>query len=149
MYLWKDADKLSFTFSDKPNGIICKLVTVKDHIFVATTTNNLYHGEVLLQKEGEEDTSPQVIFKRAQFDVTDVASNSEYLFIINTNGHVLKVNPQDMNVVDTIILKEEIRYCSHGYVHPYFIQQYCINLFFFYPFISCNVYFLLYCKINN
>ncbi|EFN76628.1 Alsin [Harpegnathos saltator] len=111
MHLWRDADKLSFTFGDKPNGIICKLVTIKDHIFVATTTNNLYHGEVSFQK----DTYPMITFRRAQFDVIDVASNSEHLFIVNTIGHVLKVNPQDMSVVDTIILKEEVKYCSHGF----------------------------------
>jgi hypothetical protein len=57
-----------------------------------------------------------LVFKRAQFDVIDVTCNSEHLFIVNTNGHVLKVNPQDMSIVDTIILKEEVRYCSHGYV---------------------------------
>ncbi|XP_014478813.1 PREDICTED: alsin [Dinoponera quadriceps] len=111
MHLWRDADKLSFTFGDKPNGVICKLVTIKDHIFVATTTSNLYHGEVSFQN----DTCSVITFRRAQFDVIDVASNSEHLFIVNTNGHVLKVNPQDMSVVDTIILKEEVKYCSHGF----------------------------------
>jgi len=113
MYLWRGADKLSFAFGDKPNGVICKLITIKDHIFVVTTTNNLYHGEVSFS----ENTCPMLIFKRAQFDVIDVASNSEHLFIVNTKGHVLKVNPQDMSVVDLIILKEEVKYCSHGYVH--------------------------------
>lgn len=112
MHLWRGSDKLPFTFGDKPNGIICKLVTVKDHIFVMTTTSNLYHGEVSFQ----DGARPVLTFKRAQYDVIDVASNSEYLFIVNINGHVLKVNPQDMSVVDTIILKEEVKYCSHGYV---------------------------------
>ncbi|KAG7208800.1 hypothetical protein KM043_014993 [Ampulex compressa] len=111
MHLWRGVDKLSFTFGDKPNGIICKLVTIKDHIFVATTTNNLYHGEVLLS----EESAPTLTFKRAQFDVIDIASNSEHLFIINNYGHVLKVNPQDLTVVDTIILKEDVKCCSHGY----------------------------------
>ncbi|XP_050465644.1 alsin [Cataglyphis hispanica] len=111
MYLWRGADKLSFTFGDKPSGVICKLVTIKDHIFVATTTNNLYYGEVSFP----ENTCPMLILKRAQFDVIDVASNSEHLFIVNTKGHVLKVNPQDMSVIDLIILKEEVKYCSHGY----------------------------------
>lgn len=113
MYLWRGADKLSFAFGDKPSGIICKLVTVKDHIFAATTTNNLYHGEVSFR----EGACPALVFKRAQFDVVDLASNSEHLYVVNTNGHVLKVNPQDMSVVDLIILKEEVKYCSHGYVY--------------------------------
>ncbi|XP_043251170.1 alsin isoform X2 [Colletes gigas] len=111
MHLWKGVDKLSYTFGDKPNGIICKLVTIKDHIFVATTSNNLYHGEVLFP----EDSPSSLVLKRAQFDVVDIASNSEHLFIVDNNGHVLKINPQDMSVEHTIILKEEITCCSHGY----------------------------------
>ncbi|XP_053978355.1 alsin [Hylaeus volcanicus] len=111
MHLWKGVDKLSYTFGDKPNGIICRLVTVKDHIFVATTCNNLYHGEVSFL----EGSPLSLIFKRAQFDVVDIASNSEHLFIVDNNGHVLKINPEDMSIVDTIILKDEVKYCSHGY----------------------------------
>ncbi|XP_076168851.1 amyotrophic lateral sclerosis 2 isoform X2 [Ptiloglossa arizonensis] len=110
MHLWRGVDKLSYTFGDKPNGIICRLITIKDHIFVATTSNNLYHGEVSFL----EDSPPSLVFKRAQFDVVDIASNSEHLFIVDNNGHVLKINPQDMSVVDTIILKEEVKCCSHG-----------------------------------
>lgn len=110
MHLWRGVDKLSHAFGDKPNGIICRLVTIKDHIFIATTTNNLYYGEVSFL----ENSSPSLVFKRAQFDVIDIASNSDYLFIVDNNGHVLKVNPQDMTIIDTIILKEEVKCCSHG-----------------------------------
>ncbi|XP_029056491.2 alsin [Osmia bicornis bicornis] len=111
MHLWRGVDKLSYTFGDKPNGIICRLVTVKDHIFVATTSNSLYYGEVAFL----ENSPPTLVFKRAQFEVVDIASNSDYLFIVDNNGHVLKVNPQDMSIVDTIILKEEVKCCRHGY----------------------------------
>ncbi|XP_033359057.1 alsin [Bombus vosnesenskii] len=111
MHLWRGVDKLSYIFGDQPNGTICRLVTIKDHIFVATTTNSLYYGEVSFL----EDSPPSLVFKRAQFDVIDIASNSDYLFIVDNNGHVLKVNPQDMSVTDTIILKEEVKCCSHGY----------------------------------
>ncbi|XP_016915649.2 alsin [Apis cerana] len=111
MHLWRGVDKLSYAFGDKPNGIICRLVTIKDHIFIATTTNNLYYGEVSFL----ENSSPSLVFKRAQFDVIDIASNSDYLFIVDNNGYVLKVNPQDMTIIDTIILKEEVKCCSHGY----------------------------------
>ncbi|XP_017893211.1 alsin isoform X2 [Ceratina calcarata] len=110
MHLWRGVDKLSYTFDDKPNGIICKLVTIKNYIFLTTTTNNLYHGEASLL----EDSLPMLVFKRAPFDVIDIASSSDYLFIVDSNGHVLKVNPQDMSIVDTIILREEIKCCSHG-----------------------------------
>nr|XP_012139045.1 PREDICTED: alsin isoform X2 [Megachile rotundata] len=111
MHLWRGVDKLSYTFGDKPNGIICRLVAIKDHIFVATTTNNLYYGEVSVL----ENSPPTLVFKRAQFEVVDIASNSDYLFIVDNNGHVLKVNPQDMSLVDTIVLKEEVKCCRHGY----------------------------------
>ncbi|XP_020289655.1 alsin-like, partial [Pseudomyrmex gracilis] len=112
MHLWRDANKLSFAFEDKPNGIISKLVAVRDHIFLTTTSNGLYYGEVSFS----ETASPRLaVFKRSGLDAVDVASNSEHLFVVNTNGHVLKVNPENMGVVDTIIIKEEVKYCSHGY----------------------------------
>ncbi|XP_015437908.1 PREDICTED: alsin [Dufourea novaeangliae] len=111
MHLWKSVDELSYTFDDKPNGIISKLVTVEDHIFVTTTTNSLYHGEVSFI----ENSPPTIVFKKAQFEVVDVASNSEHLFIVDKNGYVLKINPDDMGIIDTIILKEEVKCCSHGY----------------------------------
>ncbi|XP_014610965.1 PREDICTED: alsin [Polistes canadensis] len=111
MHLWKGVDKLSFTFGDKPNGVVNKLIAIKDYIFVATSTNYLYYGEVLL----EDDKSPTLTLKRAQFDAVDIASNINYLFIINSKGHVLKVNPYDLSVIETIILKEDPKCCSHGY----------------------------------
>lgn len=112
MHLWRGVDKLSFTFSDKPNGIISKLIAIKDYIFVATNANYLYYGEVLL----EDDKSPTLNLKRSEFDAVDIASNTNYLFIVNSKGHVLKVNPYDMSIFETIILKEEPKCCSHGYV---------------------------------
>ncbi|XP_076647419.1 amyotrophic lateral sclerosis 2 [Halictus rubicundus] len=111
MHLWKGVDKVLYSFNDKPCGIISKLVTIKDHVFVTTTSNNLYYGEVSFT----ENESPILIFNSAPFNVVDIASNSEHLFIVDINGYVLKVNPQDMSVIDTIILKEEIKCCSHGY----------------------------------
>lgn len=120
MRLWRDANKLSFAFDDKPNGVISKLVAVRDHIFVTTTSNRLYYGEVSFK----ETVSPRLVFKRSALDAVDVASNSEHLFVVNTSGHVLKVNPENMGVVDTIILKEEVKYCSHGYVH---LRSVCIS----------------------
>ncbi|KAI4494098.1 hypothetical protein M0802_009252 [Mischocyttarus mexicanus] len=111
MYLWRGVDKLSFTFDDKPNGVINKLIAIKDYVFVATSANYLYYGEVLL----EDDKSPTLTLKTTQFDAVDIASNTNYLFIINSKGHVLKVNPYDLSVVETIILKEGPKCCSHGY----------------------------------
>lgn len=113
MHLWRGVDKLSYTFGDKLNGTICRLVTIKDHIFIATTSSNLYHGEVSFLTDGP----PVLVFQRAEFEVIDIASNLEYLFIVDNNGHVLKINPQDMSVIDTIILKEEVKCCSHGWVY--------------------------------
>ncbi|XP_033227521.1 alsin isoform X2 [Belonocnema kinseyi] len=35
-------------------------------------------------------------------------------WFLNAEGHVLKVNPQDLSVVQTIILKDDVKFCSHG-----------------------------------
>lgn len=112
MYLWRGVEKISYTFGDQPNGLICKLASVKDHVFVSTTTNNLYHG---LVSQIDSDSPPSLTFKRAQFYAVDIATNSDHLFVVNSDGQVLKVNPNDMTVIDTITLREEPKSCSHGY----------------------------------
>lgn len=111
MYLWRGTQRVSYTFGDQPNGLICKLATIKDHVFVSTTTSNLYHGSVVVCS----DSPPTVIFKRAQFYATDIAASSEYLFVVDGDGKVLKINPEDMTIVETITLREEPKSCSHGY----------------------------------
>ncbi|XP_046736020.1 alsin isoform X3 [Diprion similis] len=113
MYLWKGPEKISYTFGDQPSGLICRLATVKDHVFVSTTTNNLYHGIVARHQESE--TCPLLIFKRVQFYAMDIATNSDYLFIVNDAGQVLRIDPSDMTLVETITLREEPKSCSHGY----------------------------------
>ncbi|XP_020708134.2 alsin isoform X2 [Athalia rosae] len=112
MYLWRGRDKISYTFGDQPNGLVCKLATVKDHVFVSTTTNNLYHG-VVTQLDPKSQCS--LTFKRAQFYAVDITSNSEHLFVVNNEGQVLKVNPDDLTILDTITLREDSKTCSHGY----------------------------------
>ncbi|XP_046588245.1 alsin isoform X5 [Neodiprion lecontei] len=113
MYLWRGPEKILYTFGDQPSGLICRLVTVKDHVFVSTTTNNLYHGVVATHLESE--TCPLLTFKRVQFYAMDIATNSDYLFIVNDAGQVLRIDPSDMTHVETITLREEPKSCSHGY----------------------------------
>ncbi|XP_046606576.1 alsin isoform X5 [Neodiprion virginianus] len=113
MYLWRGPEKILYTFGDQPSGLICRLVTVKDHVFVSTTTNNLYHGVVATHLESE--TCPLLTFKRVQFYAVDIATNSDYLFIVNDAGQVLRIDPSDMTHVETITLREEPKSCSHGY----------------------------------
>ncbi|XP_046468908.1 alsin isoform X5 [Neodiprion pinetum] len=113
MYLWRGPEKILYTFGDQPSGLICRLVTVKDHVFVSTTTNNLYHGVAATHLESE--TCPLLTFKRVQFYAMDIATNSDYLFIVNDAGQVLRIDPSDMTHVETITLREEPKSCSHGY----------------------------------
>ncbi|XP_043467736.1 alsin [Leptopilina heterotoma] len=116
MCLWRGNERVSFTFEDPLNGCIKKLSNVKEHIFLATSTFDLYHGTVLCETNPSSDTILfSITFKRAQFYAVDIDANSEYLFIVNADGHVLKINPQDLNIVQTIILKDDIKFCCHGY----------------------------------
>ena len=121
MSLWRGNDKVVFNFSDPLNGYISKLSNVKEHIFFATTTFDLYHGTVSCEKNSSSDTVLfTVALKRAQFHAVDIACNSDYLFIVNADGHVAKVNPQDLSVVQTIVLKDEAKFCTHGFVFLFF-----------------------------
>lgn len=113
MHLWQGLQNISYTFGDQPNGLICNLATVKDHVFVLTTTHNLYHGVIPVRPD--LDSLPSLIFKRAQFYAADIAANSDHLFVVNAEGQVLKIQPNDMTVVDAITLREEPKSCSHGY----------------------------------
>ena len=117
MCLWRGINKVFFKFEDPLNGCISKLKNVKDVIFLSTTTFDLYHGTVSFEENSSSDTgSYTVTLRRAQFHAVDIASNSEYLFVVNAEGHVLKINPQDLSVVQTIILKDDVKFCSHGFV---------------------------------
>ncbi|KAG8034358.1 hypothetical protein G9C98_007434 [Cotesia typhae] len=111
VYLWKGTEKVDLTFGDEPNGIIKKLVNIDNRIFISTTTNNLYYGEV----NAEKNQSLSVILKRIDFCVIDIASNSKYLFVVNNHGHVLTVDPNNFQVIDKIIIKDDVKVCSHGY----------------------------------
>lgn len=112
LYLWKGTERVNLIFGDEPNGIIKKLVNINNHIFVSTTTYNIYCGQVIVL----EDQSLSVTLKRIDFYAVDVASNSKYLFIVDDHGHVLTVDPNNLQVIDKIIIKDEIKICSHGYV---------------------------------
>lgn len=110
LHLWYGTEKVALTFGDQPNGIIKKLVNIKHHLFILTTTFNVYHGEVLFPS----NQLPNIIFKRINYWAIDIASNSEHLFIVNDNGYALKINPNDQEIIDTIILKDDVKVCSHG-----------------------------------
>ncbi|XP_057324785.1 alsin isoform X2 [Microplitis mediator] len=111
LYLWKGTERVNLIFGDEPNGIIKKLVNINNHIFVSTTTYNIYCGQVIVL----EDQSLSVTLKRIDFYAVDIASNSKYLFIVDDHGHVLTVDPNNLQVIDKIIIKDDIKICSHGY----------------------------------
>ena len=112
MYLWRGVDKVDLTFGDKPNGVVKKLVNVKDHIFVSTTTYNLYHGEVTTMDDNI--VVPNLVLKHVEFSAVDIATNSDHLFVVNSEGYVVKIDPDSLSIVDTIVLNDDIKFCSHG-----------------------------------
>ncbi|KAL0852518.1 hypothetical protein ABMA27_017037 [Loxostege sticticalis] len=104
MYLWRGVDRIDVTFGDKPNGIVQKLVNVKNHIFVSTNTCNLYHGEI---SNDDNISSTNLVLKRIEFVAVDIASNSDYLFVVKNDGCVVKIVPDSMSIVETIVLRED------------------------------------------
>lgn len=95
LHLWQDADKVPLVFEETPEGTVQKVINIDKNIFVATSKQFLYYGEV---------TQP---LKKSEFRAIDIAVNTKNLFVVNQEGHVLKLNPQSLTVEDEIILREE------------------------------------------
>lgn len=110
IHFWKGVDELSFNFVDALDGVIRKLISHKDKIFLITTLHTMYYGEVIFF----ERLPPVLNFKKAQYRVIDMASNLDHLFLVDIQGQVLKIDPIDLNILDTIIFNEEDKYCIHG-----------------------------------
>ncbi|XP_058791668.1 alsin [Phymastichus coffea] len=117
MHLWRGPDKLCLNAAavdQQLDGPLAKLVTVGDRIFLMTTTCSLYHGEVVTASEGADSSLTLLSLIKSQLSAVDVAANSQYLFVVTTDGCVHKINPQDLNIIDSIVIREDIKYCNHG-----------------------------------
>lgn len=127
VHLWRGADKVELSFFDQLDGSVCKVVSVRDRVFLMTTTCSLYYGEVTVaaavtdssngsdENESSTAVAASLTIRRSQFTVVDLSANSEHVFAVSTDGSVFKIDPQSLGVVDTITLREDIKYCSHGY----------------------------------
>lgn len=125
VHLWRGADKVELSFLDQLDGSVGKVVSVRDRVFLMTTTCSLYYGEVTVaaadssngadESESSTALAASLTMRRSQFSIVDLAANSEHVFAVSTDGSVLKIHPENLGVVDTIVLREDIKYCSHGY----------------------------------
>lgn len=110
IHLWYGLEKLAITFepSDLPKDII-KVCKVNRHIFALTNGNSIYHSEV--EPNGEN----KVIFTNTNISAIDIACNNNILYFVSDNGQVFKTDPEDLDIKEEIILKEDAKCCSHGY----------------------------------
>ncbi|XP_015114192.1 alsin [Diachasma alloeum] len=110
VYIFHKTDRVAVEFVDPPNGAVKKIISIEAHVFLSTTSHFVYHGEV--HTSGDE--GHRVTLRRIDFTAADIASDSKNLFIIDESGHVLKIVPGSLEVVETIILRDEVKLCSHG-----------------------------------
>lgn len=105
--LWQGTDKLSFNFIENIDGHVCKIVYTRKKLFLLTTTNNLYFGEL----DNLENES--LCIKKTEICAHDIAANSDYLFVVNNEGHVQKIDPASFSIITTIVLSEKVKQCKY------------------------------------
>jgi amyotrophic lateral sclerosis 2 protein len=110
VHLWFGLDKLPVAFEppDLPTDII-KVCKINHHVFALTSSNSVYHSEVNLNCEDK------LIFSNTDISAIDIACNNKILYFVSSNGQVFKTNPEDLDIKEEIILKEDAKCCSHGY----------------------------------
>ncbi|KAJ8681235.1 hypothetical protein QAD02_017022 [Eretmocerus hayati] len=117
LHVWRGEDKVRVILpSECPpgDGYPIKLVNVGNHVFLATSGHAVYHGQVQ-EADGTSKVEPPFLeLTRTQLSAVDLSSNSKFVFLVTTDGRVLKAQPDDLTVIDTIVLKEDFKYCSHG-----------------------------------
>lgn len=110
-HLWSGTDKVKISFVDQLDDSVNKLVSVRDRIFLLTAGYSVFYGDVVTEGGGEKSS---VEFRKIQHSAVDLASNSDNIFVVTSSGHVQKIDPKDLSITDTIILREDVKYCSHG-----------------------------------
>lgn len=110
IHLWFGLNKLSVSFesSDLPKDII-KMCKINHHVFALTNSNRVYHSEVDL------NCDDKLFFSNTDITAIDIACNNKVLYFVSSNGHVFKTDPEDLDIKEEIILKEDVKCCSHGY----------------------------------
>lgn len=122
--LWRGADRVAVRFLDRLDGPVGKLVSCGDRVFLMTVgpSCGLYYGQVVVNNnEGRTEDEEEVqaysleLRRSSELGAVDLAANGEHAFVVTSEGCVLKVDPEDLRVLETIVLREEVKYCSHGY----------------------------------
>lgn len=108
VHLWRGSVKVELFFEDELDAVPVKIVNIDDRVFLLTKINSLYFGDFCEVKDN------QLNLKKSQLRANDLAVNSEFVFIVSRNGLVQKIDPHNLNVIDEIVLKEDVKYCSHG-----------------------------------
>ncbi|XP_011499590.1 PREDICTED: alsin [Ceratosolen solmsi marchali] len=117
VHLWRGPDKVSLGFEDSLDGFVSKIVNIENWVLLMTTAYSLYHGEIITENYNDENksSSASLSFKKTQFSAIDIAGNNKHAYIVTNDGQVLKMNPKDLTVVDTIVLKDDTNRCSNEY----------------------------------
>lgn len=112
VHLWHESEKISLTFLEPLEGDICKMVSANTKVFFMTTTNQVYVGKL----DNVENAPFSLTLTKFTLCATDIAVNSQYLFLVTTQGNVQKVDLESLNVISTIDLDETTKCCEHEYV---------------------------------
>lgn len=109
VHLWFELEKrtLSFEPSDLPEDII-KVCKLNRHIFALTSSNSIYHSEV------DDNFDNTLVFTSTNITAIDIACDNKVLYFVTDNGRVFKTGPENLDVKEEIILKENAK-CCHGY----------------------------------
>lgn len=108
-FFWKGLNEINVSIENNIKDEIIKISNIKDHIYILTTKYNLYHGVI-------ENINEQLQLHLIKSDIqaTNIACSSQYLYLIDTNGSILKIS-EDLQEREEIIFKseDEIKACKH------------------------------------
>jgi len=109
VHLWCGRDKLTLSFepSNLPKEIV-KVCKLNRHIFALTNSNSIYHSEV------DHIDDNKLVFTSTNITAIDITCDNKVLYFVTDNGQVFKSDPENLDVKEEIILKENGK-CCHGY----------------------------------
>ena len=109
VHLWFGLDKLTLNFepSNLPKEIV-KVCKLNRHIFALTSSNSIYLSEV------DRICDNKLVFTNTNITAIDITCDNKVLYFVTDNGQVFKSDPENLDVKEEIILKEDAK-CCHGY----------------------------------
>ncbi|XP_065164846.1 alsin isoform X2 [Atheta coriaria] len=108
IYIWNGKKKIKLL--NNINETVKKLCNINDHLYLLTSTNKFYHGNIEIVEDEE-----QVTFQLSDaFRPQDIDCKADTLYIVDQNGKVLSYN-EDLEFQSEITLVEDARTCFHGH----------------------------------